>query len=204
MRCSTTPALASRRRRDISRGAARQFETNLFGAWELTARVLSVMRAQDPTNRVLFNSSVLGFAAMRWRAAPTTPAKYAMEGLADTLRLELAAPQYLPAEAVLAVRRAFGPTPWPNSRYVDFSDHLYRGVPWKNLAAHPLAGCGADASGPPLSGNPYCSGGSLSIVRQPEQVGSAPGNHICTQVAHRHAAGSRHLLLRHPSLHFPC
>src|SRR5574343_994333 len=73
---------------DISRAALRaQFETNLFGAWELTARVLPVMRAQGH-GRVLFNSSVLGFAAMRWRGAYNA-SKYAMEGLADTLRLEL-------------------------------------------------------------------------------------------------------------------
>ena len=74
---------------DISRAALRaQFETNLFGAWELTARVLPVMRAQGH-GRVLFNSSVLGFAAMRWRGAYNA-SKYTMEGLADTLRLELA------------------------------------------------------------------------------------------------------------------
>lgn len=74
---------------DISRHALRaQFETNLFGAWELTSRVLPVMRAQGH-GRILFNSSVLGFAAMRWRGAYNA-SKYAMEGLADTLRLELA------------------------------------------------------------------------------------------------------------------
>lgn len=74
---------------DISRHALRaQFETNLFGAWELTSRVLPVMRGQGH-GRILFNSSVLGFAAMRWRGAYNA-SKYAMEGLADTLRLELA------------------------------------------------------------------------------------------------------------------
>ena len=48
---------------DISRHALRtQFETNLFGAWELTSRVLPVVRSQGH-GRILLNSSVLGFAA---------------------------------------------------------------------------------------------------------------------------------------------
>ena len=74
---------------DISRPAMRaQFETNLFGAWELTNAVLPVMRCQGG-GRILFNSSVLGFAAMKYRGAYNA-SKYAMEGLCDTLRLELA------------------------------------------------------------------------------------------------------------------
>lgn len=74
---------------DITRGALRaQFETNLFGAWALCAAVLPAMRAQGH-GRILFNSSVLGFAAMKWRGAYNA-SKYAMEGLCDTLRLELA------------------------------------------------------------------------------------------------------------------
>lgn len=73
---------------DISRQVMRaQFETNLFGAWELTNAILPVMRKQGQ-GRILFNSSVLGFAAMKWRAAYNA-SKYAMEGLCDTLRLEL-------------------------------------------------------------------------------------------------------------------
>lgn len=74
---------------DVPRAAMRaQFETNLFGAWELLNAVLPVMRRQGH-GRVLFNSSVLGFAAMRYRGAYNA-SKYAMEGLCDTLRLELA------------------------------------------------------------------------------------------------------------------
>ncbi|MFC3533067.1 SDR family NAD(P)-dependent oxidoreductase [Vogesella facilis] len=74
---------------DVPRQAMReQFETNLFGAWELLNSVLPVMRAQGE-GRVLFNSSVLGFAAMKYRGAYNA-SKYAMEGLCDTLRLELA------------------------------------------------------------------------------------------------------------------
>jgi NAD(P)-dependent dehydrogenase (short-subunit alcohol dehydrogenase family) len=71
-------------RREVMRA---QFETNLFGAWELTNAVLPAMRQQGH-GRVLFNSSILGFAAMRYRS-PYNASKYAMEGLCDTLRLEL-------------------------------------------------------------------------------------------------------------------
>jgi len=74
---------------DMTRAALRsQFETNLFGAWELTAAVLPAMRRQG-YGKVVFNSSILGFAAMKWRGAYNA-SKYAMEGLCDTLRLELA------------------------------------------------------------------------------------------------------------------
>jgi NAD(P)-dependent dehydrogenase (short-subunit alcohol dehydrogenase family) len=73
---------------DIPRHAMRaQFETNLFGAWELSNAVLPVMRRQGH-GRIVFNSSILGFAAMRWRGAYNA-SKYAMEGLCDTLRQEL-------------------------------------------------------------------------------------------------------------------
>lgn len=73
---------------DIPRHAMRaQFETNLFGAWELSNGVLPVMRRQGH-GRIVFNSSILGFAAMRWRGAYNA-SKYAMEGLCDTLRQEL-------------------------------------------------------------------------------------------------------------------
>ena len=63
------------------------FETNLFGYHELTRQVLPVMRAQGH-GRIINNSSVLGFAAMRWRGAYNAT-KFAMEGLTDTLRIEM-------------------------------------------------------------------------------------------------------------------
>ncbi len=74
---------------DLSREVLReQFETNLFGTHELTQRVIPVMRRQGG-GRIVQNSSVLGFAAMRFRGAYNA-SKYALEGLTDTLRLELA------------------------------------------------------------------------------------------------------------------
>jgi NAD(P)-dependent dehydrogenase (short-subunit alcohol dehydrogenase family) len=75
---------------DLSREVLRaQFETNLFGWHQLTNLVLPVMRRQGH-GRIIYNSSVLGFVAMRYRGAYNA-SKYALEGLADTLRLELAA-----------------------------------------------------------------------------------------------------------------
>ncbi len=74
---------------DLSREVLReQFETNVFGTVELTNLILPVMRGQEE-GRIIINSSVLGFAAMPYRGAYNA-SKYALEGLADTLRLELA------------------------------------------------------------------------------------------------------------------
>ncbi len=64
-----------------------QFETNLFGTHELTVKILPLMRAQG-YGRIIQNSSVLGFVSLRFRGAYNA-SKYALEGLSDTLRLEL-------------------------------------------------------------------------------------------------------------------
>lgn len=73
---------------DISREALRaQFETNLFGTHELNRLLIAHFRQQGH-GRILFNSSLLGYAAMAYRGAYNM-SKYALEGMADTLRLEL-------------------------------------------------------------------------------------------------------------------
>ncbi|NNG12027.1 MAG: SDR family oxidoreductase [Halobacteria archaeon] len=73
---------------DLSRALLCElFETNLFGWHELTNRVLPVMRRQGH-GRIIHNSSVLGFVALPFRGAYVA-SKYALEGLTDTLRLEL-------------------------------------------------------------------------------------------------------------------
>ena len=73
---------------DLSREALRtQFETNLFGWQVLTNRVIPLMRAQG-FGRIIQNSSVLGIAALPFRGAYVA-SKFALEGLSDTLRLEL-------------------------------------------------------------------------------------------------------------------
>jgi NAD(P)-dependent dehydrogenase (short-subunit alcohol dehydrogenase family) len=73
---------------DLTRDVLRQqFETNVFGCHELTCLILPYMR-KNGQGRIIFNSSVLGFAAMRFRGAYNA-SKFALEGLVDTLRLEL-------------------------------------------------------------------------------------------------------------------
>ena len=73
---------------DLSRDVLRQqFETNVFGWHELTNLVLPVMLKQGH-GRIIQNSSVLGFVALKFRGAYSA-SKYAIEGLSDTLRQEL-------------------------------------------------------------------------------------------------------------------
>jgi NAD(P)-dependent dehydrogenase (short-subunit alcohol dehydrogenase family) len=73
---------------DLSREVLRQqFETNFFGTHELTNLLIPLMRKQGH-GRIIYNSSVLGFVAMKFRGAYNA-SKFALEGLADTLRLEL-------------------------------------------------------------------------------------------------------------------
>lgn len=73
---------------DLTRDALReQFETNVFGTQELTNLVIKQMRQQG-SGRIIYNSSVLGLIALPYRGAYNA-SKFAIEGLADTLRLEL-------------------------------------------------------------------------------------------------------------------
>lgn len=73
---------------DLSREVLReQFETNLFGTHDLTVRVLKVMRQQGH-GRIVTNSSLLGYVSLPFRGAYNA-SKHALEGLTDTLRLEL-------------------------------------------------------------------------------------------------------------------
>ncbi|QKT04297.1 SDR family oxidoreductase [Ectothiorhodospiraceae bacterium 2226] len=73
---------------DLRREVLReQFETNLFGTVELTNRVIPLMRRQGH-GRIIQNSSVLGLIALPYRGAYTA-SKFALEGISDTLRLEL-------------------------------------------------------------------------------------------------------------------
>jgi NAD(P)-dependent dehydrogenase (short-subunit alcohol dehydrogenase family) len=66
-----------------------QFEANVFGWHDLTCRVLPAMRRQGE-GRVVFCSSVLGLISAPYRGAYCA-SKFAVEALADALRLELAA-----------------------------------------------------------------------------------------------------------------
>ena len=73
---------------DLSREVLRkQFETNVFGWHELTRLALPNM-IERGKGRILQNSSVLGFVSFKYRGAYVA-SKFALEGLTDTLRLEL-------------------------------------------------------------------------------------------------------------------
>jgi len=73
---------------DVPTDALReQFETNVFGLHEATRQVLKVMRKQG-FGKIIQHSSVLGIVALPFRGAYNA-SKYAVEGLTDTLRLEL-------------------------------------------------------------------------------------------------------------------
>ncbi|WP_016954793.1 SDR family NAD(P)-dependent oxidoreductase [Catenovulum agarivorans] len=73
---------------DISRAQLRTlFETNVFGWHQLTNLCIEHM-LKHKQGRILQNSSVLGLVAMKFRGAYNA-SKYAIEGLSDTLRLEL-------------------------------------------------------------------------------------------------------------------
>jgi NAD(P)-dependent dehydrogenase (short-subunit alcohol dehydrogenase family) len=73
---------------DLTREVLRfQFETNLFGTHELTNLIIPLMRKQGH-GRIIYNSSILGLVDMTYRGAYNA-SKFALEGLADTLRLEL-------------------------------------------------------------------------------------------------------------------
>jgi len=74
---------------DLPRGALRAiFETNLFGPHDLTRQIIPLMRAQGH-GRIVNCSSVLGLVGAKWRGAYVAT-KFAMEGLTDVLRLEMA------------------------------------------------------------------------------------------------------------------
>ena len=73
---------------DLAREVLRaQLETNLLGWHDLTCRIIPVMRKQG-CGRIVQNSSVLGLVTLMSRGAYVA-SKFALEGLTDTLRLEL-------------------------------------------------------------------------------------------------------------------
>lgn len=64
-----------------------QFETNVFGTHECTRQILPIMRKQGH-GKIIQHSSVLGLVSLFGRGSYNA-SKYAIEGLTDTLRLEL-------------------------------------------------------------------------------------------------------------------
>jgi NAD(P)-dependent dehydrogenase (short-subunit alcohol dehydrogenase family) len=73
---------------DITRAVLEeQFAANFFGWHQLTTLCLPMMRKLGE-GRIVQCSSVLGLLALKWRG-PYNASKFALEGLTDTLRLEL-------------------------------------------------------------------------------------------------------------------
>ena len=64
-----------------------QFETNVFGLHECSRQIIPIMRGQG-YGKIIQHSSVLGLISLFGRGAYNA-SKYAIEGLTDTLRLEL-------------------------------------------------------------------------------------------------------------------
>ena len=64
-----------------------QFACNVFGWHQLTVACLPMIRAAG-AGRIVHCSSVLGLVALKWRGAYNA-SKFAIEALADTMRLEL-------------------------------------------------------------------------------------------------------------------
>ena len=98
------------------------FETNFFGYHHMTRLVLPVMRAQGH-GRVINHSSVLGFAAMPWRGAYVAT-KFALEGLTDTLRLEM---RGQPIDIIL-----IEPGPITTKIRENAQPHFERWIDWEN------------------------------------------------------------------------
>ncbi len=80
---------------DISTDVLReQFETNVFGLHESTRQIIPIMRKQG-YGKIIQHSSVLGLVSLFGRGAYNA-SKYAIEGLTDTLRLELKGTEIYP------------------------------------------------------------------------------------------------------------
>ena len=110
---------------DLPRGALRAiFETNLFGYHDLTRRVIPLMRAQGD-GRIVNCSSVLGLVGIKWRGAYVAT-KFAMEGLTDVLRLEMAGTGI----RVILIE----PGPITSSIRVNAIPHFERWIDWQNSA----------------------------------------------------------------------
>ena len=98
------------------------FESNFFGWHELTRRVLPVMRAQGH-GRIIHCSSVLGLVALPWRGAYNST-KFALEGLTDTLRLEMRGSNI----RIILIE----PGPVTSKIRVNSIPHFERWIDWKN------------------------------------------------------------------------
>lgn len=102
------------------------FEADFFGWHDLTRQVIPVMRAQGH-GRIVQCSSALGITYYKWRGAYTA-AKHALEGLTDTMRLELSGSgiqvSILEPGPITTLFRLKG-LPW-FERYIDWRNSAHR------------------------------------------------------------------------------
>lgn len=107
---------------DMPRGALRAiFEANLFGTHDLTRRLIPHFRQHG--GRVINVSSVLGLVGVPWRGAYVAT-KFAMEGLTDVLRIEMAG---TPVKVVL-----IEPGPIATRIRANSIPHFERWIDWEN------------------------------------------------------------------------
>lgn len=107
---------------DLPRGGLRAiFEANLFGTHDLTQRFLPHFRQHG--GRVVNVSSVLGLMGIPWRGAYVAT-KFALEGLTDVLRLEMAD---TPVRVILIEPGPIGTRIRANS-----IPHFERWIDWEN------------------------------------------------------------------------
>jgi NAD(P)-dependent dehydrogenase (short-subunit alcohol dehydrogenase family) len=110
---------------DLPVGALREsFETNVFGWHELTRLVIPVMRAQGH-GRIINCSSVLGIVGIKWRGLYVAT-KFALEGLTDVLRLEMA---NTPIKVIL-----IEPGPVTSNMRKNAIPHFEKWIDWENSA----------------------------------------------------------------------
>lgn len=110
---------------DLPRGALREiFETNLFGVHDLSRRLIPAFRAQGH-GRIVNCSSVLGLVGVKWRGAYVAT-KFAMEGLSDVLRIEMAGTGI---DVIL-----IEPGPITSKIRVNAIPHFERWIDWQNSA----------------------------------------------------------------------
>lgn len=110
---------------DLPRGLLREiFEVNLFGYHDLARRVIPAMRLRGQ-GRIVNCSSVLGLVGVKWRGAYVAT-KFAMEGLTDVLRLEMAGTGI----RVILIE----PGPVTSSIRANAIPHFERWIDWKASA----------------------------------------------------------------------
>ena len=110
---------------DLPRDGLRSiFEANVFGTHDLTCRLIPHFR-QRGAGRIVNVSSVLGLVGIRWRGAYSAT-KFALEGLTDVLRLEMAD---TPIHVVL-----IEPGPITSRIRLNSIPHFERWIDWEHSA----------------------------------------------------------------------